>query len=154
MNSEENLAVQGLTRLTVDIVSAYLAANPLPLEELPRLLRTVRTTLASVGEAGVAAAPKPAIPVRRTVTRDYIVCLEDGKRFRSLTRHLRAAFGMTPTEYRRKWGLPGDYPMVAPSYAARRSELAKKIGLGRKRKSPAGGRRPRPNPSQSARSAA
>ena len=154
MNSEKTSSAQDLTRLTVDIVASYMTANPLPLEDLPRLLRTVRGTLASVGEAGVVEARKPVVPVRRTVTRDYIVCLEDGKRFRSLTRHLRAAFGMTPAEYRRKWGLPGDYPMVAPSYAARRSELAKKIGLGRKRKTLAGGRSPRRNPSQSARSAA
>ena len=124
-----------LTELTVDIVSAYVSNNSVPRTELANLISSVRQSLGGAGRAAeLTAAPlAPAVPIRKSVHGDYIVCLEDGKKFKSLKRHLGVHYGMTPDEYRQKWGLPADYPMVAPNYAAARSELAKKIGLGRKR---------------------
>jgi predicted transcriptional regulator len=123
-----------LTGLTVDIVSAYVSNNPVQRTELANLISSVRQSLGGAGRAPepVVAALSPAVPIRKSVHGDYIVCLEDGKKFKSLKRHLGVHYGMTPEEYRQKWGLPADYPMVAPNYAATRSELAKKIGLGRK----------------------
>ncbi len=121
--------------ITSDIVAAYVSRNSVPLAELPRLIRSVHETLANLGVAPVAeAAPearKPAVPVKKSVTDEFIISLEDGRKFKSMKRYL-AGLGMTPSEYRAKWGLPADYPMVAPAYAARRSELAKTIGLGRR----------------------
>lgn len=127
-----------VTRLTVQMVTAYLSNNPVPSQEVPELIRRVRGALVALdgsgtGEVAVATAAKPAVPVKRSVTDAYIVCLEDGLKFKSLKRHLRTAYGMTPEAYRAKWNLPHDYPMVAPNYAEHRSQLAKKIGLGKQR---------------------
>ena len=118
--------------LVSKIVSAYVSSNSLPPSELPHVIKTVHEALRNPGQA--ASSPlEPAVPIKKSVTRDYVICLEDGKRLKMLKRHLRNAFDMSPDEYRQRWGLPGDYPMVAPEYAARRSELAKKMGLGRKK---------------------
>ncbi len=122
-------------RMAVDIVAAYVANNTVPASQVPEVINTVYNSLTSIG-GGSEAAPepaKPAVSVRRSVTPDYIVCLEDGKKLKMLKRHLRAAYDMSPDEYRAKWGLAADYPMVAPNYAAQRSAFAKKIGLGRKK---------------------
>lgn len=120
--------------LTTEIVSSHVANNAVPVEELPNLIRQVYSTLASIGQAPVEAAerPQPAVAVKKSVTPDYIVCLEDGRKLKMLKRHLKTAYNMTPEEYRERWGLPADYPMVAPNYARQRSSLAKKIGLGTK----------------------
>lgn len=123
--------------LAADIVSAYVSNNSVRASDLTDLINTVHSALA--GAAGKSHAlssaeePRPAIAVKKSITPDYIICLEDGKRFKSLKRHLRTAYDMTPEQYRAKWSLPTDYPMVAPSYAAARSNLAKSMGLGRKR---------------------
>ena len=117
--------------LVSKIVSAYVSKNNLPPGELPHLIRTVHEALKRSDQG--AAKPEPAVSIKRSVKPEYIVCLDDGKKFKMLKRHLRTAYNMSPDEYRKKWGLPSDYPMVAPKYAAVRSELAKKIGLGRKR---------------------
>ncbi len=123
--------------LTAEIVSAYVANNSLPRNGLPALLRAVHDALNRTAAGQVEApaeAPKPAVPVKRSVTPDYIACLEDGKKFKSLKRHLRTQYSMTPEQYREKWGLPADYPMVALNYAKARSELARSMGLGQQRK--------------------
>jgi predicted transcriptional regulator len=128
-----------LLDLTADIVSAYVAKNPLPQTTLPDLIGQVHQslkTLANGGKAEPAVELIPAVPIKKSVTPDYIISLEDGRKFKSMKRYLGLR-GMTPAEYRQKWGLPGDYPMVAPNYAAARSELAKTIGLGRKAAAPA-----------------
>ncbi len=119
--------------LTADIVAAYVSNNPVPADNLSELISTVHNAVAKISnpEAPEAEKPTPAVNPKRSVFPDYIICLEDGKRFKSLKRHL-TLHGLTPAEYRAKWGLPADYPMVAPNYAAARSELAKKMGLGRK----------------------
>ena len=114
-----------------EIVSAYVSKNSLPPSELPHLIKTVHDALSSP-EQGASSAPEPAVPIKKSIRPDYVICLEDGKKLKMLKRHLRTAYNMSPDEYRQKWGLASDYPMVAPKYAARRSELAKKIGLGRK----------------------
>ena len=124
-----------LVEQVADIVSAYVSNNSLQVAELPKLIGEVYTALQRTTTGTQEAqqeAQEPAVPVRRSVQADYIVCLEDGKKFKSLKRHLRTDHNMTPQEYRAKWGLKPHYPMVAPNYAASRSELAKKIGLGRK----------------------
>jgi predicted transcriptional regulator len=120
--------------MTADVVAAYVGNNPLPTVELTKAISAVHDSLVSLNDGGGAPAepPKPAVSIRRSVKPDYIVCLEDGKKLKMLKRHLRTTYGMTPDEYRAKWGLPSDYPMVAPTYAQQRSEFAKKIGLGRK----------------------
>ncbi len=126
-----------LIELASNIVSAYVAHNPVPPAELPRLIERVHATLLEIG-GGAAPEPrnemKPAVPVKKSVTDDHIICLEDGKKFKSLKRHLRTRYDMSPEEYREKWGLPADYPMVAPNYARQRSDLARKMGLGLQRK--------------------
>jgi predicted transcriptional regulator len=125
-----------LIELTADVVAAYVSNNPVPVSELPTLIADVHSALGRVGAAPDAAAaekPKPAVNPKRSVHDDYIVCLEDGKKFKSLKRHLMTHYNMTPEQYREKWGLEASYPMVAPNYAAARSELAKTMGLGRKR---------------------
>ncbi len=117
--------------LTTEIVAAYVSNNPVQSSELSNLIRSVHETLQGLsGPAAEVTEAKPAIPVKKSVTDDYIICLEDGKKFKSLKQHLRAKYDMTPEEYREKWGLPYDYPMVAPSYARKRSKLAKQMGLG------------------------
>lgn len=125
-----------LAELTADVVSAYVSNNPVPASDLPGLISEIHTalgkTLGGVVEE-VQEKPRPAVNPKRSVTDDYIICLEDGQKFKSLKRHLMSHYGMTPEEYREKWGLPADYPMVAPAYAAQRSRLAREMGLGRKR---------------------
>ena len=116
--------------LVSKLVSAYVSNNSLPPSELPHLIKTVHEALKRPGQA--VAKPEPAVSIKQSVKPEYIVCLDDGKKLKMLKRHLRTAYDMSPDEYRQKWGLPSDYPMVAPKYAAVRSELAKKIGLGRK----------------------
>jgi predicted transcriptional regulator len=121
--------------LTAEVVAAYVANNNVAAAALPELIRTVHTALArTAGAAAATAAPpaEPAVPARKSVMSDHIVCLEDGLKFKSLKRHLRTAHDMTPQQYREKWGLPANYPMVAPSYAKARSALARQMGLGRK----------------------
>ncbi|BAT61265.1 transcriptional regulatory protein ros [Variibacter gotjawalensis] len=122
--------------LTAEIVSAYVSNNTVATGDLPALIGQVHQALVRVGggAVNVGEAPKPAIAVKRSVMPDYIVCLEDGKKFKSLKRHLRTQYEMTPEQYREKWGLPADYPMVAPNYAAARSRLAKDMGLGQQRR--------------------
>lgn len=122
-----------LLELTTEIVSAHVSNNTLPVNELPQLIQDVYRTLSSVGGPAIASErPQPAVPVKKSVTAEYIVCLEDGKKLKMLKRHLKTAYDMSPDEYRERWGLPRDYPMVAPNYAKHRSSLAKKIGLGTK----------------------
>lgn len=121
-------------RMTTEIVASFVSNNKVSSEELTDLIRSVHRTLAAlpVGSSEkVGERPKPATPINRSVHDDYIICLEDGKKLKMLKRYLRSTYGMTPDDYRKRWGLPADYPMVAPSYAARRSEFAKRIGLGR-----------------------
>ena len=120
--------------LTANIVSAYLRNHSVPAADIPALINQVHSALLRVssGQGEATSEPlKPAVPVKRSINPDFIVCLEDGKKFKSLKRHLRTQYGMTPEQYREKWSLPPDYPMVAPAYAARRSDFAKQIGLGR-----------------------
>ena len=122
--------------MTTEIVAAYVSNNPVPASELPGLIASVWQSLKQLNGGSVqveAKKPVPAVPIKKSVTRDYIVCLEDGRKFKSLKRPLMARYGMTPEEYRAKWELPADYPMTAPSYAEKRSELAKAAGLGRKK---------------------
>ncbi|MGB3808880.1 MAG: MucR family transcriptional regulator [Parvibaculum sp.] len=121
-----------LIDLTTDIVSAYVGHNKLPPADLPNLIQNVfdALTQASGGQAMVVEKAEPAISIRKSITPDYLICLEDGKKFKSLKRHLRTHYNLDPDEYREKWGLPRDYPMVAPNYAQARSKLAKKMGLG------------------------
>lgn len=119
---------------TVSIVAAYVGKNPVSADSLAKLISDVHRSLASLGApapADAAAELRPAVPVKKSIQADHIICLEDGKKFKSLKRHLRTEYDMSPDDYRTKWGLPADYPMVAPSYSAQRSQLAKSIGLGR-----------------------
>ncbi|MFS2011532.1 transcriptional regulator, MucR family [Azospirillum oryzae] len=121
-----------LLSLTTEIVAAHVSNNTVSLTDLPTLIEQVYKSLANVGTEPVVAEerPQPAVPIKKSVTPDYIVCLEDGKKLKMLKRHLKTAYNMTPEEYRDRWGLPTDYPMVAPNYARQRSSLAKQIGLG------------------------
>ena len=120
---------------TSRILAAHIANNPVPMSELPHLARLVHGTLESLAnQASPRPTPQPAAAIRRSITPDYIVCLEDGRKLKMLKRHLKAAHGLTPELYRRKWGLTADYPIVAPNYARKRSRLAKKIGLGKRRR--------------------
>lgn len=121
-------------RMTTDIVASFVANNKLSADELGDLIRSVHRTLSALSNGAAekpAERPKPAAPVNKSVQHDYIICLEDGKKLKMLKRYLRSTYNLTPDEYRKRWGLPPDYPMVAPAYAARRSEFAKKIGLGK-----------------------
>ena len=138
MNTDENsqqASREDALRLSVEIVASYLANNSVSAGSIPDLIRSVHGSLTNLGRPEAPARPpekqKPAVPIGRSVHEDYIVCLEDGKRLKMLKRYLRSRHNLTPDEYRRKWGLPPDYPMVAPAYATRRSEFAKQIGLGR-----------------------
>ena len=124
-----------LLEWTTMIVSSHVGKTPSSTEEVSNLIRTVHTALAGLSSGAEPNLPEPAVPVRRSVTPDYIVCLEDGRKLKMLKRHLSTAYGMTPDDYRERWNLPADYPMVAPNYARQRSNLAKKIGLGTKRSS-------------------
>ncbi|HXV23020.1 MAG TPA: MucR family transcriptional regulator [Alphaproteobacteria bacterium] len=128
------VTAEEILRMTAEVVSAYLSNNLLPAHQISEVIHTVHTSLKALGTGkgeSTSEPPKPAVPVKKSVTPDYIVCLEDGKKLKMLKRHLRSTYGMTPEEYRAKWGLPADYPMVAPNYARQRSEFAKQIGLGR-----------------------
>jgi predicted transcriptional regulator len=124
--------------LAAEIVSAYVSNNSVAANELPALIGDVHAALVRVGHSAPAPATpenlRPAVPVKKSVASDYIVCLEDGKKFKSLKRHLRTQYNMSPEDYREKWGLPPDYPMVAPNYAQARSQLAKEMGLGSQRR--------------------
>jgi predicted transcriptional regulator len=133
----ENSGESRYIELTATIVSAYVSNNSVPSAEIPALIGQVHSALRQVSAGHTATTsepPKPVVPVKRSVTSDYIVCLEDGKKFKSLKRHLRTQYSMTPEQYREKWGLAPDYPMVAPNYAAARSQLAKQMGLGQQRR--------------------
>lgn len=133
----ENSGESSFIELTATIVSAYVSNNTVPSTEIPNLIGQVHSALKRVsgGQMSTPAEPlKPAVPVKRSVTPEYLICLEDGMKFKSLKRHLRTRYNMTPDQYREKWGLPSDYSMVAPNYAAARSELAKQMGLGQQRR--------------------
>ena len=135
-------ATAELLRMTAQVTAAYVANNPVPAPQLAELIRSIHASLAGL-ESGPQAAPggdTPAVPIKKSITPDYIVCLEDGKKLKMLKRHLRTSYNLTPDQYRQKWGLQPNYPMVAPNYSAQRSAFAKKIGLGRK----PGARRGRP----------
>ncbi len=124
----------GALRMTAEIVASFVSNNRVSAEDLSDLIRSVHSTVSGLARDGAANPqnrPKPAVPVNRSVNEDYIVCLEDGKKLKMLKRYLRSTYNLSPDEYRKRWGLPPDYPMVAPSYAARRSEFAKRIGLGK-----------------------
>lgn len=133
-----------LVSLSADIVSAFVSNNSVPTAELAALISSTHAALVALGREPAQAAPvdKPAPPVsiKKSITPDYLICLEDGKKFKSLKRHLRTAYHMTPEDYRAKWGLPADYPMVAPNYAEARSNLAKSMGLGQKGRKPTRGK--------------
>jgi predicted transcriptional regulator len=131
----ETMASDSFIELTADIVSAYVSNNTVAAAEIPALINQVHGALlrVSTGQSEAPSEPlKPAVPVKRSISAEHLVCLEDGKKFKSLKRHLRTQYNMTPDQYREKWSLPADYPMVAPNYAAARSQLAKKMGLGQK----------------------
>ncbi len=121
-----------MLRMTADVTAAYVSNNSVAATQLTDVIKTVYASLIALEKPEAAAQKKPILPIKKSVTPEYIVCLEDGKKLKMLKRHLRTAYGMTPEEYRLKWGLPADYPMVAPNYAQQRSAFAKKIGLGRK----------------------
>jgi predicted transcriptional regulator len=144
MNDTQSGKADELLRLATDIVAAYVSNNPVPVSELPGMIKSVHSTVGGLTgstPADVGTAQKPAINVKKSVTPEYIVCLEDGKKLKMLKRYLRSRYNMTPDEYRAKWGLPADYPMVAPNYAQQRSDFAKKIGLGRSAPATKGRRR-------------
>ena len=133
----ENSASGNFIELTAEIVSAYVSNNPVPATEMAGLISQVHSALLRIssGHGQVDSEPlKPAVSVKKSIHPDFIVCLEDGKKFKSLKRHLRTQYNMTPEQYRDKWSLPPDYPMVAPNYAAARSQLAKQMGLGQQRR--------------------
>ena len=133
MSEESNDAAELLITLTADIVAAHVSNNSVAVADVPTLIGNVHSALAglSSGSAAPATPLEPAVPIRLSVKKDYIVCLDDGKKLKMLKRHLMTHYGMTPDDYRAKWGLPADYPMVAPAYAEQRRVLAKAIGLGR-----------------------
>lgn len=133
MSQEDNDTAELLITLTADIVAAHVSNNSVAVSDVPTLIGNVHSALAGLsgGTSAPAVALEPAVPVRLSVKKDYIVCLDDGKKLKMLKRHLMTHYGMTPDDYRAKWGLPADYPMVAPAYAEQRRVLAKAIGLGR-----------------------
>lgn len=134
MDGEPDASGGELVRLGAEIVSAYVSRNAVPVDAVPDLIRSVHHALEGLGQAQAPPPeerPKPAVPINKSVQHDYIVCLEDGKKLKMLKRYLRSRYNMSPDDYRRRWGLPPDYPMVAPAYAARRSDFAKQIGLGK-----------------------
>jgi MucR family transcriptional regulator, transcriptional regulator of exopolysaccharide biosynthesis len=134
----ESMGSGSFIELTAEIVSAYVSNNTVPAGEIPMLINQVHAALSRVSGIAAADVPaeplKPAVSLKKSITPEYIVCLEDGKKFKSLKRHLRTQYNMTPEQYREKWGLSTDYPMVAPNYAAARSQLAKDMGLGQQRR--------------------
>jgi predicted transcriptional regulator len=140
MDNDHNHYQSDIVELAAEIVASYVAHNSVPASELAHLIHNVHSALTSLGQPVVEEIKnqEPAVSVKKSVTPDYIICLEDGKKFKSLKRHLRTKYEMSPEEYRAKWGLPSDYPMVAPNYAAARSNLALAMGLGQKRQANAG----------------
>ncbi len=128
----EELSRVDLLYMTTEIVSSYVSNNAMSVDELPTVIEQTYKTLSTIGFQDIISLdrPQPAVPINRSITPDFIICLEDGKKLKMLKRHLKTAYNMTPEQYRERWGLPADYPMVAPSYAQRRSKLAKDIGLG------------------------
>jgi len=131
-----------LLKLVSEIVASYVSNNPVPVSELPAMIRSVHATLGGLSGSlafDSVTSQKPAVTIKKSITPEYLICLEDGKKLKMLKRYLRSRYGLSPDQYRSKWGLPADYPMVASNYAAQRSEFAKKIGLGRT--APAKGRR-------------
>ncbi len=128
-----NIDNEELLRMTTDIVASFLTHNSVPAENVPEMIKSVHATMKEISGDTPKPEPKakPAVPISKSVHDDYIVCLEDGKKLKMLKRYLRSQYDMSPEDYRRKWGLPADYPMVAPNYSRRRSEFAKEIGLGR-----------------------
>ena len=144
MSDTHLLKTDDLLKLASDIVAAYVSNNPIPVSEVPGMIKSIHATLGGLTSpvpAEASTVQKPAVPVKKSVTSEYIICLEDGKKLKMLKRYLRSRYNLTPDEYRSKWGLPADYPMVAPNYAAQRSEFAKKIGLGRSAPAPKSRRR-------------
>ena len=136
MTEEQTQTVdqEEILRMTTDIVASFLTHNSIPSENVPEMIKSIYSTMQSLSskeEEKVETKQKPAVPISKSVQDDYIVCLEDGKKLKMLKRYLRSQYDMSPEEYRRKWGLPADYPMVAPAYSRRRSQFAKDIGLGR-----------------------
>ncbi len=137
MSQEQPINMDKYSDLTTEIVAAYVGNNSIEVSELPNLIREVHKALVGLDEEEaevVEVERKPAVSIRKSITPDYLICLEDGQQFKSLKRHLRTHYGLSPEEYRERWGLPNDYPMVAPNYAQARSNLAKKMGLGQNRK--------------------
>ncbi len=133
----EQATATNYVELAADIISAYVTKNSVPMADLPALIASVHSAVANLGSQKTEEAPQtltPAVSIKKSVTPDFIVCLEDGKKFKSLKRHLRTSYNLTPDQYRSRWGLPNDYPMVAPNYAAARSALAKNMGLGQQRR--------------------
>ncbi len=131
---DTTITTEEVLRMTTDIVASFVSNNTIPAETVPGVIREVHKEvhkLATMPAEKPIEKAKPAVPISKSVTDDYVICLEDGKKLKMLKRYLRSNYNMTPDEYRRKWGLPADYPMVAPNYAKRRSEFAKSIGLGR-----------------------
>ena len=129
----DNPKASELLSLTTEIVAAHVANNTVALSDLPHLIQQVYQTLNGIGaEPSIAPRPQPSVPIKRSVTPDHIICLEDGKKLKMLKRHLKTAYNMSPEQYRERWGLPHDYPMVAPNYAKQRSQLARDLGLGTK----------------------
>ena len=139
--TSEQLPSNEVLRMTADVVAAYIRNNPLATNDLPAVINTVHASLTDLNGGAVATPLQPAVPIRKSVTPDFIICLEDGKKLKMLKRHLRTSYNLTPDEYRTKWQLGPDYPMVAPNYAKRRSEFAKLIGLGRKARRKRGAKR-------------
>ena len=131
--TQQTVENEELMRMTTDIVASFLTHNSVPAENVSELIKSVHSTMKEIagGDTKPEVKAKPAVPVSKSVADDYIVCLEDGKKLKMLKRYLRSQYDMSPEDYRRKWGLPADYPMVAPSYSRRRSDFAKQIGLGR-----------------------
>jgi predicted transcriptional regulator len=144
MSVEPNSRTEDLLKLATNIVSAYVSNNPVPVSDLPGMIKSVFATLGGLSGASpndTGTTQKPAVTVKKSITPEYIICLEDGKKLKMLKRYLRSRYSLTPEEYRMKWGLPADYPMVAPNYAEQRSQFAKKIGLGRNAPASKGRRR-------------
>ena len=133
--AEQGAGLSELLTLTTDIVASHVSNNGVPVSELPQLIEQVYKTLSELGKEKTPEAEKlqPAVPIRKSITPDHIICLEDGKKLKMLKRHLKSAYALTPDQYRERWGLASDYPMVAPNYAEQRRDLAKKIGLGTSR---------------------
>ncbi|WP_417459630.1 MucR family transcriptional regulator [Kordiimonas sp.] len=133
---QDKLVNEELLALTVEIVASHVSNNSVAVDELPNLIQQIFGTLKGLGSDGLATEqlPDPAVPIKKSITPDFLICLEDGKKLKMLKRHLKTRYDMTPDDYRERWSLPADYPMVAPNYAKQRRDLAKKIGLGRGKK--------------------